>query len=65
MKVHADAMACVGAGQCVLVAGAVFDQDDDGIVTLLDSDPPPALHGAVRRAATLCPARAIRVDEEA
>jgi ferredoxin len=50
----------VAAGQCVLAAGAVFDQrEDDGIVFLLDAGPPPELHGDVLRAAALCPARAI------
>jgi ferredoxin len=57
-----DQNKCVAAGQCVLAAGAVFDQrDEDGIVFLLDDSPPPELHDAVRRAAALCPARAISV----
>ena len=36
VHVHADRDVCIGAGMCVLTAGAVFDQDDDGIVVLLD-----------------------------
>ena len=44
----------------MLAAGAVFDQrDDDGIVFLLDENPPPERHDDVRRAGALCPARAI------
>lgn len=53
--------ACVGAGQCALVAGEIFDQDDDGIVVLLDDAPDELLLPTARRAASLCPARAIAV----
>lgn len=63
MKITVDHEACVGAGQCALVAGALFDQDDDGLVVLLDGDPDLADQPAARRAATLCPARAITVEE--
>jgi len=56
--------ACVGAGQCALVAPDLFDQDDDGIVLLLEANPEAAQHGAATRAARLCPARAITVSGE-
>jgi len=60
MHVIVDQSRCVASGQCVLAAGAVFDQrDEDGIVFLLDENPPAELHDDVRRAAALCPARAI------
>ena len=62
-KVVVDEDLCIGAGQCVLVAPAVFDQDEKGLVVLLDPTPPPALHEAARKAAKLCPARAITIDE--
>ena len=64
-KVHVDEDLCIGAGQCVLVAPAIFDQDDKGLVILLDATPPPALHEAARKAAKLCPARAITIEETA
>lgn len=54
--------ACVGAGQCALVAPDVFDQDDDGIVLLLESEVEGALLAAASKAARLCPARAITVS---
>jgi ferredoxin len=53
--------ACVGAGQCALVAPDVFDQDDDGLVLLLQSDPSGTDLDAATKAARLCPARAITV----
>lgn len=64
-SISADPTACVGAGQCALVAGELFDQDDDGIVMVLDEAPGESLLPAARRAASLCPAQAIAVQEEA
>ena len=62
MRVIVDQSRCVASGQCVLAAGAVFDQrEEDGIVLLLDASPPAELHDAVRRAAELCPAQAISI----
>ncbi|WP_433676155.1 ferredoxin [Microbacterium gorillae] len=59
MSVVVQKSACVGAGQCALVAPDVFDQDDDGIVLLLEPDPEGADLDAATRAVRLCPARAI------
>ena len=53
--------ACVGAGQCALVAPDVFDQDDNGIVMVLQTDPDGADLIAATKAERLCPARAITV----
>ncbi|MFE4059271.1 ferredoxin, partial [Streptomyces sp. NPDC059096] len=39
MRVTVDQESCVGAGQCVLNAPDVFDQDDDGFVVLLNEAP--------------------------
>jgi len=65
MRVHADRDSCIGAGQCVLSAPAVFDQDeDDGVVFLKTDDPPAELADDVRRAAALCPALAITLGED-
>ncbi|MFE8944777.1 ferredoxin [Streptomyces sp. NPDC007856] len=65
MKITLEPERCVGAGHCVLSAPEVFDQDEaDGIVVLLDTEPGAALTDAVHEAADLCPARAILVDAE-
>lgn len=62
VRVEIDQEKCVGAGHCVRTAAAVFDQRDvDGIVVLLNAEPPANLREAVHLAATLCPAAAIRV----
>ncbi len=64
MKVTVDQDLCVSSGQCVLNAGQVFDQrDSDGVVVLLNNDPPADQADNVRRAAAACPAQAIHVEE--
>ncbi|WP_030236125.1 ferredoxin [Streptomyces sp. NRRL S-350] len=64
MLVQIDQEKCCGAGHCVLAAPEVFDQrDEDGIVVLLDAEPPAGSHQAVRDAAAVCPAAAILLEE--
>ncbi len=64
MKVVIDEDKCVAAGQCVAAAADVFDQrDEDGIVVLLNENPPAELADDVRQAAAVCPALAIRIEE--
>jgi ferredoxin len=66
LKIQIDQTTCVGAGQCVLAAPAVFDQrDEDGIVVLLTDTADESQSAAVRKAAKLCPARSITVIEGA
>ncbi|MET9415685.1 ferredoxin [Streptomyces klenkii] len=64
MRITTDTGRCVGAGQCVLTAPRVFDQDDDGLVTLLLAEPGAGEEAAVRLAAGLCPSRAVTVHED-
>ncbi|MFB7664801.1 ferredoxin [Kitasatospora sp. NPDC056138] len=63
MRVSIDSDRCVSAGQCVMLAPDVFDQDDDGIVMLLQDEPPEDLHAVVRQSASLCPVRLIQLSE--
>jgi ferredoxin len=61
MRVEVEPEKCIASGQCVLIAGTVFDQDeDDGTVVLKTDDVPPGDEDAIRDAARICPARAIR-----
>ncbi|SDO21076.1 ferredoxin [Actinacidiphila guanduensis] len=67
MRVHVDQDRCCGSGMCVLSAPSVFDQrDEDGIVVLLDPEPPAEVLADVRDAVAGCPALAIELagDEE-
>nr|WP_145492652.1 MULTISPECIES: ferredoxin [Streptomyces] len=64
MRISIDFDKCCGAGQCVLAAPAVFDQrDEDGVVVLLDGDPPAGQAENVTQAAAVCPAAAIQVQQ--
>ncbi|WP_263144936.1 cytochrome P450 [Pseudomonas sp. RIT-PI-AD] len=59
-----DYSRCVGGGLCVMAAPKVFAQnEDDGLVIVLDENPPPEEHEAVREAARLCPALCIHIDK--
>ncbi len=65
MRVRADQNKCVGAGNCVALAPAVFDQNiETGIVELLDEYPPESERGNVEQAAEFCPAQAISIEED-
>jgi ferredoxin len=59
-----DEERCIGAAQCVLTAGDVFDQGDDGFVAILDPAPDGPAAEDARVAATLCPSGAITVRED-
>ena len=62
MRITIDRQVCVGAGQCVLAADAVFDQnEEDGLVVLRLSTPPEHLASAVREAELICPSGAIQI----
>ncbi|MFF0628095.1 ferredoxin [Streptomyces sp. NPDC004296] len=65
MRVSADRTVCVGAGLCALTAPGVFDQDDDGIVTVLESAPAADDRTTAREAGHLCPSGAVRIVEDA
>ncbi|WP_261555736.1 MULTISPECIES: ferredoxin [Frankia] len=67
MRIVADRDRCIGAGNCVMTAPEVFDQDDDGLVApLVDEVHPvdPASVDAARQAVARCPATALRALED-
>jgi ferredoxin len=64
MRIKADTGVCVGSGQCVLTEPAVFDQDDDGVVTLLVERPDGDTAERAREAVSLCPSGALSIAEE-
>ena len=64
MKVQADRDVCTSAGNCVMAASAVFDQDEDGIVIVLVDEVPEGEEDHVREAVRLCPSEALRVADE-
>jgi ferredoxin len=66
VAVRVDQDVCIGAGQCVFAAPAVFTQrEDDGVVELLQTHPAPELASAVEEAARVCPASVITLIRNA
>jgi ferredoxin len=65
MKVSIEPRKCIAAGQCVMKAPMVFDQqEEDGIVILLNDHPQAEDQAAARLAARVCPAEVIHIHEE-
>jgi ferredoxin len=65
MRISVNRSRCIAAGQCVLKAPQVFDQDEqDGTVILRTENPTPELQDSVRLAARICPSEAISVHDE-
>ncbi|MCW2795894.1 ferredoxin [Nocardioides sp.] len=62
MEITIDRDKCIGSGACVLASPEVFDQDEDGIVVVLDESPGSAEHASVLEAVRACPARVIEVE---
>jgi ferredoxin len=62
MRITVDTGRCIGSGRCASMDPDVFDQsEEDGTSLLLDEAPSVEHHSAVREAAELCPAAAIRL----
>jgi ferredoxin len=66
LKITADRDVCIQAGNCVMVAEHLFDQDDDGIVVVLvgpDSQVPDGEEDKAREAVKLCPSQALTIAD--
>jgi ferredoxin len=63
VKVEADREVCIQAGNCVMVADNLFDQDDDGIVVVLVDEVPDGEEDRAREAVTMCPSQALKIVE--
>jgi ferredoxin len=61
--VEADRDVCISAGNCVMAADAIFDQDEDGIVVLLVDHVPDGEEEHAREAVRLCPSKALRIAD--
>jgi ferredoxin len=61
VRVTADRDVCISAGNCVVAAGEIFDQDDDGIVVVLVDEVPDGEKEHALAAVKLCPSQALRV----
>lgn len=63
MKVQADRDVCIQAGNCVMVADTLFDQDDDGIVVVLVDEVPDSEEDKAHEAVKLCPSQALTITD--
>lgn len=64
MRITVDPSRCIAAGQCVLKAPKVFDQEEEqGTVVLLAARPAPEDEERARLAARVCPSEAITIHE--
>jgi ferredoxin len=61
-RLRADRETCIGSGNCVRLAPAVFDEDDDGHVTLLPGADPDLVAVGVDMAVEACPVGALEWD---
>jgi len=62
MRLSAARDTCIGSGQCAMSAPEVFDQDDDGVVVVVDEQPDGAMREVVLEAAERCPVGAIALE---
>ncbi len=58
-QLGADREICIGSGNCVQLAPAVFDQDEDGRVALVPGGDPDAAAADVELAVAGCPVGAL------
>ena len=58
-RVVVDRELCVGSGSCEMLAPAVFEVDDDGVLVVLLPQPADDDVPAVRDAVQACPTRAL------
>jgi ferredoxin len=63
MRVVHDASRCATTGMCEAVAPDLFAVGDDGILVVLDAQPPEASRSLVERAVAACPTGALTLEE--
>jgi ferredoxin len=63
VRIEANRDVCIGAGNCVLAAEDVFDQDDEALVVVLEDHPSQDQATEVRNAVAQCPSGALNLVE--
>lgn len=62
MKIIIDCDGCMSNAQCTIVAPEIFEIREDGLLYVLQEEPPEALRAKVDEAVLLCPTQAISVE---
>ncbi|MFF3494746.1 ferredoxin [Streptomyces sp. NPDC002795] len=63
MKITVNVDECIGAAMCTGLAPKVFGLSEEGLVALLDEEPPQELRERLERAVGACPVSAIRMQD--
>ena len=63
VRISVETDRCVGAGQCVLAAPDIFDQDDFGIVQVLAEPGDAESLEAAEQASLVCPSQSITLTD--
>ena len=63
MRVVVDRDLCQGHGVCESEAPEVFEVSKQGVLTVLQEDPPEDARSAVEKAVRFCPTGALRIEE--
>jgi ferredoxin len=65
MKLVLDSDACMGYANCVIEAPELFDIDEESDkAVILEENPDDSMRGAADRAVRVCPAVALRIEDE-
>ena len=64
MRILIDRDTCMSAGQCVMTAPGVFEEDDEGLSTVAPGHERDGHDALVREAATACPVQAITITDD-
>lgn len=64
MIIEIDEKRCSGHARCAVIAGGVFEVDDEGYNRMGKFEVPPEMEKLARRGARACPEGAITIIEE-
>jgi ferredoxin len=65
VKLVLDTDACMGYANCVIEAPELFDIDEDSDkAVILEDNPDDSFRAAAERAVRVCPAVALRIEDE-
>jgi ferredoxin len=64
VRIVVDRDLCQGHGVCESEAPDVFSVSKQGVLTVIDENPPEELRPMVEQAVTFCPTKALRIEED-
>jgi len=63
MRVVVDMDVCQSNAMCMVAAPEVFELRDDGVLHVLEANPPETLREKVEEAVRVCPTQAITIKD--